>query len=196
MPQDEENILLILSSPSGAGKTTLSKKIQQKYYNFKISVSHTTRSPRDNEIDGVDYYFISKKKFQELIENNSFYEYAKIFENYYGTSKSEVNSIIKKNDILFDIDWQGTKQLTDFKNLNLVKIYLITYSKEELKKRLIKRNQNSLEEVETRFNSFDEDIKHWNDYDYIIINKNLEVCFKQIEKIIMTEKTKSSSSLV
>ena len=104
MPQDEENILLILSSPSGAGKTTLSKKIQQKYYNFKISVSHTTRSPRDNEIDGVDYYFISKKKFQELIENNSFYEYAKIFENYYGTSKSEVNSIIKKNDILFDID--------------------------------------------------------------------------------------------
>ena len=196
MPQDEENILLILSSPSGAGKTTLSKKIQQKYYNFKISVSHTTRSPRDNEIDGVDYYFISKKKFQELIENNSFYEYAKIFENYYGTSKSEVNSIIKKNDILFDIDWQGTKQLTDFKNLNLVKIYLITYRKEELKKRLIKRNQNSLEEVETRFNSFDEDIKHWNDYDYIIINKNLEVCFKQIEKIIMTEKTKSSSSLV
>ena len=196
MPQDEENILLILSSPSGAGKTTLSKKIQQKYYNFKISVSHTTRSPRDNEIDGVDYYFISKKKFQELIENKSFYEYAKIFDNYYGTSKSEVNSIIKKNDILFDIDWQGTKQLTDFKNLNLVKIYLITYSKEELKKRLIKRNQNSLEEVETRFNSFDEDIKHWNDYDYIIINKNLEVCFKQIEKIIMTEKTKSSSSLV
>tara|TARA_B100001564_G_C20423141_1_gene571046 strand:+ start:129 stop:719 length:591 start_codon:yes stop_codon:yes gene_type:complete len=196
MPQDEENILLILSSPSGAGKTTLSKKIQQKYYNFKISVSHTTRSPRDNEVDGVDYYFISKKKFQELIEKNSFYEYAKIFENYYGTSKSEVNSIIKNNDILFDIDWQGTKQLTEFKNLNLVKIYLITYSKEELKKRLIKRNQNSLEEVETRFNSFDEDIKHWKDYDYIVINKNLEVCFKQIEKIVMTEKTKSSFSLV
>ena len=196
MPQDEENILLILSSPSGAGKTTLSKKIQQKYYNFKISVSHTTRSPRDNEIDGVDYYFISKKKFQELIENKSFYEYAKIFDNYYGTSKSEVNSIIKKNDILFDIDWQGTKQLTDFKNLNLVKIYLITYSKEELKKRLIKRNQNSLEEVETRFKSFDEDIKHWKDYDYIIINKNLEVCFKQIEKIITTEKKNFSFSLV
>ena len=196
MPQDEENILLILSSPSGAGKTTLSKKIQQKYHNFKISVSYTTRSPRDNEIDGVDYYFISKKRFQELIENNSFYEYAKIFENYYGTSKSEVNSIIKNNDILFDIDWQGTKQLTEFKNLNLVKIYLITYSKEELKKRLIKRNQNSLEEVETRFNSFDEDIKHWKDYDYIVINKNLEVCFKQIEKIVMTEKTKSSFSLV
>ncbi len=196
MPRHEENILLILSSPSGAGKTTLSKKIQQKYYNFKISVSHTTRSPRDNEVDGVDYYFVNKKKFKELIEKKSFYEYAKIFENFYGTSKNEVNSIIKTNDILFDIDWQGTKQLTDFKNLNLVKIFLITYDKNELKKRLIKRNQNSLKEVETRFKSFDNDILHWNDYDYVIINKNLEVCFKQIEKIITIEKTNSISSLI
>ena len=196
MPRHEENILLILSSPSGAGKTTLSKKIQQKYYNFKISVSHTTRSPRDNEVDGVDYYFVNKKKFKELIEKKSFYEYAKIFENFYGTPKNEVNSIIKTNDILFDIDWQGTKQLTDFKNLNLVKIFLITYDKNELKKRLIKRNQNSLKEVETRFKSFDNDILHWNDYDYVIINKNLEVCFKQIEKIITIEKTNSISGLI
>ncbi len=196
MPLDEENILLILSSPSGAGKTTLSKKIQQKYHNFKISVSYTTRSPRDNEVDGVDYHFINKEKFQELIKKESFYEYAKIFENFYGTSKKEVNSLIKTNDILFDIDWQGTKQLTSFKNLNLVKIFLITYDKDELKKRLIKRNQNSLEEVETRFKSFDKDILHWNDYDYIIINKNLEVCFKQIEQIIMYEKTKSITHLI
>ena len=196
MPQDEENILLILSSPSGAGKTTLSKKIQQKYYSFKISVSHTTRSPRDNEVDGVDYYFVTEEKFQELIEKKSFYEYAKIFENFYGTSKKEVNSIIKTNDILFDIDWQGTKQLSSFKNLKLVKIFLTAYDKEELKKRLIKRNQNSLEEVETRFKSFDKDILHWNDYDYVLINKNLEVCFKQIEKIIMTEKTNLISSLI
>ena len=196
MPQDEENILLILSSPSGAGKTTLSKKIQQKYYSFKISVSHTTRSPRDNEVDGVDYYFVNKEKFQELIEKKSFYEYAKIFENFYGTSKKEVNSIIKTNDILFDIDWQGTKQLTSFKNLKLVKIFLTAYDKEELKKRLIKRNQNSLKEVETRLKSFDNDILHWNDYDYVLINKNLEVCFKQIEKIIMTEKTNLTSSLI
>ena len=196
MPQDEENILLILSSPSGAGKTTLSKKIQQKYQNFKISVSHTTRLPRDNEVDGVDYYFVTKKKFQELIKNQSFYEYAKIFKNYYGTSKKEVNSIIKKNDILFDIDWQGTKQLTNFKKLNLVKIFLTTYNKQELKKRLIKRNQNSLKEVETRFNSYDDDILHWSDYDYVIINENLEVCFKQIEKIIKIEKRKSLSHLV
>ena len=188
MPQDEENILLILSSPSGAGKTTLSKKIQQKYYSFKISVSHTTRSPRDNEVDGVDYYFVNKEKFQELIEKKSFYEYAKIFENFYGTSKKEVNSIIKTNDILFDIDWQGTKQLSKFKNLNLLKIYLITDSKKELKKRLISRKQNSNQEIQKRFNSFDEDIKHWKDYEYIVINKNLDVCFKQIENIIQSHK--------
>ena len=196
MPQNEENISLILSSPSGAGKTTLSKKIQQKYQNFKISVSHTTRSPRDNEIDGVDYHFVSKKKFLELIENNSFYEHAKIFENYYGTLKAEVDSIIKKNDILFDIDWQGTKQLSNYKNLNLVKIYLTTNDKEELKTRLIKRNQNSLQEVEKRSKSFDKDILHWSDYDYVIINENLESCFKQIEKKIKIEKTKLFTSLI
>ena len=192
MPQDEENILLILSSPSGAGKTTLTKKIQQKYQNFKISVSHTTRSPRENEIDGVDYHFVSDDEFNKLVNNKSFYEYAKIFDKYYGTSKKNVDKLIKKNDIIFDIDWQGTKQLSKFKNLNLVKIFLTTNNKQELRKRLIKRNQNSTEEVEKRFEAFEEDIKHWDDYDYILINQNLEVCFKQIENIIMLEKKKLS----
>ena len=190
MSHDGENIMVILSSPSGVGKTTLTKKIQQKYKTFTISVSHTTRSPRSNEIDGVDYHFVSHKKFEQLIVNNHFYEHAKIFENYYGTLKKNVDEAILKNDIIFDIDWQGTKQLSKFKNLNLIKIYLITDNKAELKKRLIKRNQNTIEEVEKRFNSFDEDIKHWNDYDYIIINKNLDVCFKQIEKIILDNKKK------
>ena len=192
MPHDEENILLILSSPSGAGKTTLTKKIQQKYQNFKISVSHTTRSPRENEIDGVDYHFVSDDEFNKLVNNKSFYEYAKIFDKYYGTSKKNVDKLIKKNDIIFDIDWQGTKQLSKFKNLNLVKIFLTTNNKQELRKRLIKRNQNSTEEVEKRFEAFEEDIKHWDDYDYILINQNLEVCFKQIENIIMLEKKKLS----
>ena len=104
MPQDEENILLILSSPSGAGKTTLTKKIQQKYPNFKISVSHTTRSPRENEIDGVDYHFVNEAKFKKLASDKSFYEYAKIFDKYYGTLKENVDKLIKTNDILFDID--------------------------------------------------------------------------------------------
>ena len=188
MPQNRENISLILSSPSGAGKTTLTKKIQQKYESFKISVSHTTRPPRDNEIDGVDYHFVSHNQFKDLIKKNSFYEHAKIFENYYGTLKSNVDNIIKNNDILFDIDWQGTQQLSKFKNLNLVKIFLTADNKEELKNRLIKRNQNSITEVEKRLKSFDEDIFHWKDYDYVIINRNLEACFKQIEKIIIAEK--------
>ena len=193
MKHDRENIMVILSSPSGVGKTTLTKKIQQKYKNFKISVSHTTRTPRSNEVDGVDYHFVSKKKFKELIDEKKFYEHAKIFENYYGTLKKYVDETIKENDILFDIDWQGTKQLSKYTNLNLIKIYLIT-NKAELKSRLIKRNQNTDEEIKKRFNSFDEDIKHWSDYDYIIINSNLDNCFRQIENIIKTNKSKFNFS--
>jgi len=192
MSHDGENIMVILSSPSGVGKTTLTKKIQQKYQSFKISVSHTTRPPRSNEVDGVDYFFVSKDEFKNLIKEEKFYEYAKIFDNYYGTLKESVDKAILNNDIIFDIDWQGTKQLSKFTNLKLVKIYLITDNKEELKKRLIKRNQNTEQEVNNRFNAFDEDVKHWHDYDYIVINKNLEVCFKQIENIIRDNKKKIS----
>ena len=188
MNHDEKNIMVILSSPSGAGKTTITKKIQQKYQSFKISVSHTTRKPRPNEVDGVDYYFVSQEKFKKLIKEDKFYEYAKIFDNYYGTSKESVDSTIKNNDIIFDIDWQGTKQLSKFKNLKLIKIYIVPPNKEELKKRLIKRNQDSPTEVERRFKAYDQDIKHWKDYDYVIINENLEDCYKQIEKIILKNK--------
>ncbi len=188
MIKSHKNIMVVLSSPSGVGKTTLTKKIQQKYNSFKISVSHTTRKPRSNEVDGVDYHFVNKDKFEALIEKKEFYEYAKIFGNYYGTSKKFVNDTIEQNDLIFDIDWQGTKQLSKYKNLKIIKIYLITDNKKELKSRLIKRNQNTENEIEKRFKSFDEDIKHWNDYDYIIINKNLDVCFKQIENIIKSNK--------
>ena len=186
-----QNIMVILSSPSGVGKTTITKKIQQKYNSFKISVSHTTRSARSNEVEGVDYHFVNEETFKKLIDDEKFYEYAKIFDNYYGTLKKNVDENIQKNDILFDIDWQGTKQLSKHKKLNLLKIYLITHSKEELKKRLIKRNQNSNKEIELRYKSFNEDIKHWNDYDYIVINKNLDICFKQIEEIIKNNKKDS-----
>ena len=190
MLHDGENIMVILSSPSGVGKTTLTKKIQQKYPNFKISVSHTTRIPRSNEVDGVDYHFVSKESFKKLIDQNQFYEYAKIFENYYGTLRKTVDEDIISNDLIFDIDWQGTKQLSKFNNLKLIKIYLIPDSKEELKKRLIKRDQNTKEEVDKRYKSFNEDVKHWNDYEYIIINKNLDICYKQIENIILLHKNK------
>jgi guanylate kinase len=191
MTHDRENIMVILSSPSGVGKTTITKKIQQKYHSFKISVSHTTRTPRSNEVNGIDYYFVSNKEFKDLIKEKKFYEYAKIFGNYYGTLKKNVDDSIINNDIIFDIDWQGTKQLSSFKNLKLIKIYLIADNKQELKKRLITRNQNTQEEIENRLKSFNEDVKHWNDYDYIIINKNLDTCFKQIEKIIEFNKEKN-----
>ena len=194
MTPNGENLMVILSSPSGVGKTTITKKLQQKYQNLKISISHTTRPPRSNEVDGVDYNFVTKEKFEDLIKKNKFYEYAKIFDNYYGTLKKSVDQLIKVNDIIFDIDWQGTKQLSKFKNLKLIKIYLITANKNEVRQRLIARNQNSNNEINKRINSFEEDIKHWNDYDYIIINENLDVCFKQIEDIINTYKKKNSIS--
>ena len=188
MKHDNKNIMVVLSSPSGAGKTTITKKIQQKLSSFKISVSHTTRKPRPNEVNGVDYYFVSSEKFESLINENKLYEYAKIFDNYYGTSKDIVHNLIKSNDIIFDIDWQGNKQLSKYKNLNLVKIFITTKDKEELKRRLMKRNQDSDEEVKKRLKSYEEDIKHWDDYDYIVINDDLENCFKQIEKIILFHK--------
>ena len=187
-----QNIMIILSSPSGVGKTTITKKIQQKYPSFKISVSHTTRLPRSNEVNGIDYNFTSSLEFKKLIKEDKFYEYAKIFDNYYGTSKETVDQMIKKNDIIFDIDWQGTQQLSKFKNLKLIKIYLIPPNKDELKQRLIKRNQDSPDEVERRFKAYDNDIRHWKDYDHIIINDNLENCYKQIEKIIQVNKNKST----
>ena len=192
MHHDVENIMIVLSSPSGVGKTTLTKKIQQKYKSFKISVSHTTRSPRSNEVDGVDYNFVSHEKFQNLIKKNDFYEYAKIFGNFYGTLKKNIDKLIIENDIIFDIDWQGTKNLSKFKNLKLIKIFLIADNKEELNKRLLKRNQNTIEEISKRLNAFDDDIKHWNDYDFIVINKNLDICFKQIEDIILMYKNINS----
>ena len=187
MTTKDESIMIILSSPSGAGKTTIAKKIQQKYLNFKISVSHTTRKPRPNEVHGIDYFFVSKNEFQKKIENNEFYEYAKIFDNYYGTSKKMVLDLIKnKKNVLFDIDWQGTKQLSKFKELNLIKIFILPPSKKELEKRLTQRNQDRKESVNKRLKSYANDIVHWEDYDYIITNEDLENCFRQIEKIIET----------
>jgi guanylate kinase len=193
MTSSNGSMMLILSSPSGAGKTTLTKKIQQKYPNFKISVSHTTRKPRSNEIEQIDYFFISHKEFEEKISNNEFYEYAKIFDNFYGTSRNSVNELLKKNDnILFDIDWQGTQQLSKFKELKLVKIFLLPPDKKELKNRLVQRNQDNIAIISKRLKAYDNDIHHWSDYDHVIINDNLEHCFSQIEKIILSEKNNTS----
>ena len=184
----DNNIMVVLSSPSGAGKTTITKKIQQKFNTFKISVSHTTRKPRLNEIDGIDYNFIDRKLFEKKIKENYFYEHAKIFDNFYGTSKIAVNKIIENNDIIFDIDWQGNQQLSKFKELDLIKIFITTKTKKDLKERLISRNQDDKLEVEKRLKSYDLDVKHWDDYDYIVINENLENCFRHVERIIQNHK--------
>ena len=191
MKEKEDQVMVILSSPSGAGKTTITKKIQQKYHSFKISVSHTTRKPRPNEVEGVDYFFVTKEEFEKKKEKNEFYEHAKIFDNYYGTSKKSVTDILeKKNDILFDIDWQGTQQLSKFSELNLVKIFILPPNKEELENRLLRRGQDNKEIVTKRLSSFDNDATHWKEYDHIVINDNLENCFKQIENIINLSKQK------
>lgn len=185
MTKSTKPLMLVLSSPSGAGKTTLSKKIQQSDNSFKISVSHTTRKPRPNEVDGVDYFFVNKDKFHELISKNAFYEYSKIFDNFYGTSKNSVNEITKRKlNVLFDIDWQGTQQLSKFKDLNLLTIFILPPSKEELEKRLIARNQDGKESIKKRLLAYSNDIKHSDEYDYVIVNDNVENCFKQIKKII------------
>ena len=178
-------LMIVLSSPSGTGKTTLSKKIQQSDNTFKISVSHTTRKARPNEVDGVDYHFVTEKKFKNLLSENAFYEHSVIFGNYYGTSKLEVDEIVRKKcNILFDIDWKGAKQLSEFKELNLLKIFILPPSKEELEKRLIARNQDGKDSIKNRLMAYSQDIKHANEYDHVIVNDNVEKCFKEIKKII------------
>ena len=193
MVKKDGSIMVILSSPSGAGKTTISKKLQQKYQNFKISVSHTTRRPRPNEVEGIDYYFLTEEQFQNKIANKEFYEYAKIFGNYYGTSKKSIIDLLNnKNDILFDIDWQGTQQLSKHKELKFTKIFILPPSKEELKKRLTQRNQDKPTIVLERLSSYENDLKYQNDYDFVVINDNLEKCFSKIKSLIDAEKTNGS----
>ena len=178
-------LMLVLSSPSGAGKTTLSKKIQQSDNSFEISVSHTTRKPRPNEVDGLDYHFVSKEEFKKLLNINAFYEHAEIFGNYYGTSKSSINKIIKNNhNVLFDIDWQGSQQLSKFKELNLIKVFILPPSKQELEKRLIARNQDDSEAIKRRMFAYSKDVEHKKDYDYVLINDNVEKCFNALKKIV------------
>ena len=178
-------LMLVLSSPSGAGKTTLSKKIQQSESTFRISVSHTTRKARPNEVDGVDYHFVTEEEFKILLKKDAFYEHSIIFGNYYGTSKASVDDIIKKKfNVLFDIDWKGAKQLSAFKELNLLKIFILPPSKEELEKRLIARNQDGKESIKKRVLAYSQDIKHANEYDHVIVNDNVENCFNKILRII------------
>ena len=180
--------MIILSSPSGAGKTTLVKLLSKKK-NFFISVSHTTRSPRSNETDGIDYFFIDNDKFQTLINENEFLEFAKVFDNYYGTSKKNIiNKLKEGKNVVFDIDWQGTEQIIkkelDYK---VVTIFILPPSKKVLHERLSNRDMKDKLIVEERMKQFDKDILHWKNYNYVVINDNLEACYEKISKILDSE---------
>jgi len=188
MSLKKRGAMIILSSPSGAGKTTLVKLIS-KNNNFYTSVSHTTRSPRTNEVDGIDYFFVNKKKFQNLIDEDQFLEYAKVFNNYYGTSKKKVINKLKDNkNVIFDIDWQGTEQIIK-RNLNykLITIFILPPSKKVLHQRLTNRDMKDKLIVEQRMKQFDEDILHWKNYNYVVINNDLKKCYDKIMKILDSE---------
>jgi len=189
MSLKKKGMMFVLSSPSGVGKTTLTKKISKDNKNFLISISHTTRKPRLNEVNGKDYFFVNKKEFNKLIEENSFFEYAKIFDNFYGTTKKQVLDIIEKgNDVLFDIDWQGTQQLKKIQGISLITFFIIPPNIETLKHRLINRHKGEEKMINKRMEKFSEEISHWNEYNYILINDNLEICYDKILAIMMSEK--------
>ena len=181
--------MFVLSSPSGAGKTTLTKKLANNNTNFIISISHTTRKPRSGEINGKDYYFINEKKFDSLIKTKSFFEFAKIFNNYYGTLKEPVLKFLSFNkDVLFDIDWQGTQQLKKIKNLSLVTFFILPPDIQTLKKRLLNRHKGQEDLIKKRMNKFSEEASHWNEYNYVFVNDDLDTCYEKILNVIKSEK--------
>ena len=189
MAEKKAGIIVILSSPSGAGKTTLVKKISSRN-SYNISISHTTRKPRVNEKDGKDYFFINNQKFKNLIKKKKFLEYAKVFKNYYGSLKETViNNLKKGENVIFDIDWQGTKQIKNKKlNYKIITIFILPPSKKELFKRLLKRDKKDKKIASERMKQFKDDVMHWKDYDYTVINDKIEKCYKQIISYIKKQK--------
>jgi len=185
MSSTEDGIMVVLSSPSGAGKTTISRLLSKKK-NFSISVSHTTRISRTNEIEAKDYYFVNKEKFKLLIKNNEFLEYAEVFNNLYGTLKSPVVSKLEKGEnLIFDIDWQGTEQIKNKKlRFKLISFFILPPSKKVLFDRLLNRHMKDKLIVEERMKQFDKDLLHWKKYNFVAINDDLETCYNQIVEII------------
>ena len=189
MSKEIKGMMFVLSSPSGAGKTTLTKKIAENNKNFTISISHTTRKPRPNEINGKDYQFVSVQEFNNLIKGNNFFEYATIFNNYYGTLKKPVLELLSQwRDVLFDIDWQGTQQLKKIKNLSIVTFFILPPNIKALKERLLNRHQGQEKLIEKRMDKFNEETSHWNEYNYVFVNDDLEICYEKILNVIKSEK--------
>jgi len=186
---EKKGMMFVLSSPSGAGKTTLTKKIAENNSNFKISISYTTRKARPNEINGKDYHFVTTEKFNSLVKENNFFEYANIFDNYYGTHKKTVLGLLSKGkDVLFDIDWQGTQQLKKISDLSLVTIFILPPNIHVLKERLLNRHKGQEKLIQKRMNKFNEEVSHWNEYNYVVVNDDLYKCYENILNIITSEK--------
>jgi len=188
MPTSNDGIMVILSSPSGAGKTTL-VNLLAKNNNFEISISHTTRKPRPNESSGKDYFFVSDQEFKRLIKNEEFLEYAKVFNNYYGTTRTPViDKLNKGKNVLFDIDWQGADQIKN-KNLDfkLITFFILPPSKEILYERLSSRDMKDKLIAEERMKQFERDVLHWINYNYVVINDDLNSCFNKIQNLINAE---------
>ena len=188
MPSQNDGVMIILSSPSGAGKTTLVKKLSE-LDNFEISISHTTRQPRPNETQKEDYFFVSEEEFKRLIKNEEFLEYAKVFKNYYGTTRTPViDKLNKGKNVLFDIDWQGADQIKNKKmDYKLITFFILPPSKEILFERLSNRHIKDKLIAEERINQFERDVLHWINYDYVVINDDLDSCFLKIKNLITAE---------
>ena len=193
MAEKKAGVIVILSSPSGAGKTTLVKKISKRK-NYKISISYTTRKARINERNGKDYYFISNTQFKKLIKEKKFLEYAKVFKNYYGSLRENViTNLANGKNVIFDIDWQGTKQIKNNKlNYKIITIFILPPSKKELFKRLLKREKKDKKIANERMKQFKDDVKHWKDYDFAVINDKVENCYNLITNFISSQKKQNS----
>ena len=185
MPTENDGVMIVLSSPSGAGKTTL-VNLLSKLDNFEISISHTTRQPRHNEVQDKDYYFVSEEKFNRLIKNQEFLEYAKVFNNFYGTTRTPViDKLDKGKNVLFDIDWQGADKIKNKKlDYKLITFFILPPSKEVLFERLSNRDMKDKLIVDERMKQFSRDVLHWINYDYVVINENLEECYSKIYSLI------------
>ena len=188
MSLNKDGIMVILSSPSGAGKTTLVKLLSERK-NFEISISHTTRKPRPGEVPNKDYFFVDNTEFQELIKNDKFLEYAKVFNNLYGTSSEQViDRLSQGKNVIFDIDWQGADQIKNKKlNFKLITFFILPPSRKILFERLSNRDMKDKLIAEERMKEFSRDVLHWINYDYVVINDDLEKCYSLIEKIIRSE---------
>jgi len=184
MPSNKDGVMIVLSSPSGAGKTTLVNLLSKKD-NYVISISHTTRNPRPGEINNKDYYFVNDNEFKRLIKNEEFLEYAKVFNNFYGTTRTPViDNLNKGKNILFDIDWQGADQIKNKKlDFKLISFFILPPSKEVLFKRLSNRDMRDKLIAEERMKQFERDVLHWINYDYVIINDKIEKCYNKIDNL-------------